>query len=345
MRAFLRLVDDRALGLRAAVRLRRRADRDVRGDRPGATGSTSLLVTRGHGRRRARSRWPPTGSSTGRSTRATRAPPGASWSPARCSVRTAMDRRGRRAGRLPGRRGARSTRSASRWRRSRWSRWCVYPYAKRFTDLPHAVLGAGPGGRAGRRLDRGDRHVVGSGAGLVLGARGGHSGSAASTSSTPARTPRSTGVIGVAVGAGPVRRARPRCAPPRSRTWSRSRCFVWFGVLAGLGLAVVRRAGADRGRVRVRARDRARRRPVPGQPGVLHRERLRRHRACSCFAGGRPGRRPAACARDRAAGAMRTPWVVGVSGASGTPYAAGGAARAAGRRACRWTWWCRGRPG
>ena len=30
----------------------------------------------------------------------------------------------------------------------------VYPYAKRFTDWPHAILGAGAAGRAGRRLAR-----------------------------------------------------------------------------------------------------------------------------------------------------------------------------------------------
>ncbi len=55
--------------------------------------------------------------------------------------------------------------------------------------------------------------------------------------------------------------------------------FVWFGALVGLGwlwwigLALTAR------RLRLPARRRHPDRPVPGQPGVLHRQRLRRHRA------------------------------------------------------------------
>src|SRR5204863_6515549 len=74
------------------------------------------------------------------------------------------------------------------------------------------------------------------------------------------------------------------------------------------------RAGTDRGRVRVRARDRPAGRPVPGEPRVLHRERVRGDRTVRLRTGG-------SRAALRAA-AMRTPWIVGVTGASGTPYAA-----------------------
>src|SRR5262249_44721663 len=84
----------------------------------------------------------------------------------------------------------------------------------------------------------------------------------------------------------------------------------------GAGLAVVDRPRAHRGRVRVRARDRHPDRPVPGEPCLLHRERLRRHRAVRVRA-----RRPGG-AVGSAGAVTRTPWIVGVSGASGTPYAA-----------------------
>src|SRR6201999_4168913 len=54
-------------------------------------------------------------------------------------------------------------------------------------------------------------------------------------------------------------------------------------------------------------------RPVPGQPRVLHRQRRDWHWPLRVHAG-RPD-------HARARGMTRTPWVVGVSGASGTPYA------------------------
>jgi hypothetical protein len=129
--------DDRALGLRAALRLHRRADGDVHGDTAPCTGcnccwSPSPWSARGP------SRWRPTGSSTARSTPATRAPRTASWSPARCRCA----RRG----------SARSSRWSS-WRPRpaqlalpgagadrRRSRWSSTRTASASPNFPHAIL-------------------------------------------------------------------------------------------------------------------------------------------------------------------------------------------------------------
>ena len=103
------------------------------------------------------SRWPPTGSSTARSTPATRAPPGANWSPARSGA-TAYT-------------GSAIALVVFLGAAALLNPLClalapvavvpmvVYPYGKRFTDFPHAILGlaqACPGRRlAGRRPGRG----------------------------------------------------------------------------------------------------------------------------------------------------------------------------------------------
>src|SRR5262249_32660112 len=82
-------------------------------------------------------------------------------------------------------------------------------------------------------------------------------------------------------------------------------------------LVVVRRGGVDRGGAGGRAPRRPAGRPVPGQPGVLHRERGDRAGAVR-LRGGRPGAAPGATVTHLTA--ARRPWIVGVSGASGTPY-------------------------
>ena len=192
VQAFLRLVDDRALGLRAAVRLPGRAGRHDARRRPGATGST-CCSSRSRWSGRARSRWPPTGSSTGTSTRRTRAPPSVSWSPARCRVRTAWIGAVGRAGRLPRRRGRCSTRCA--WLLAPLARGPAgrLPVRQALHQLAARDPGAGPGGRAGRRLARGDRHVRWLRAGVRARRRGRAVDRRLRPASTPARTPRSTG--------------------------------------------------------------------------------------------------------------------------------------------------------
>ena len=208
----------------------------------------------------------------------------------------------------------------------------LYPYAKRVTDVPHAVLGAGPGGRAGRRVDRGDRRL-----GLAAGgarSRGGHLDRRLRPDlRLPGRRggPADRGPLG----AGPVGRARPRCGPPPPPTSSPSRC--WCG---GACSSTTARCGtpgsrSPRSRFALRARDRPRRRPVPGQPGLLHRQRGRRPRPARLRGRG-PRRSPPACARDRAAG----PAAVGGRGVRRLRHAvrAGRPQRPAGRRAA-------GRPG
>ena len=207
----------------------------------------------------------------------------------------------------------------------------LYPYAKRVTDVPHAVLGLAQavapvgawiavtggwdwragGARARRRhLDRrlrpdlrlpgrrdrpADRGPLG--AGPV-----GRAGRAAGLDRHPRRHLRAAGLVGRA------RRLRP---------------------------TVVRRAGAHRGRLRLRALDRPRGRPVPGQPRLLHRQRRRRPRPAR-LRGRRPRASPPACTRDRAAG----PAAVGGRGVRRVRHAVrpGRAQRTAGRRAA-------GRPG
>ena len=150
--------DDRALGLRAALRLHRRADRDVRDDAQSTGASCCWSPSRWWGC--APSRWPATGSSTARSTPATRAPPSRELVTGAVSVRYGVDRRaGRRA----------------------WSSWAprpllnplclalapvavipmvVYPYGKRFTELPARHPGPRPGDGPDRRLARGHRRLV-----------------------------------------------------------------------------------------------------------------------------------------------------------------------------------------
>ena len=129
-----------------------------------------------------------------------------------------LDRRGRRAGRLP-RRGRAAEPAVPGARAARaWCRWSSTRTRKRFTDWPHAILGAGADGRAGRRLARGHRHVRRVRAGVGCSASRSGCGSAASTSSTPARTPRSTGRSACAAcRRGTASRSRSHC--PRRCTW------------------------------------------------------------------------------------------------------------------------------
>ena len=131
--------DDRALGLRAALRVHRRADRDVPAGTSTSTGA-SCCWSPSRWWACAPSRWPPTGSSTARSTPVTRAPPAASWSPARSRCATAWT-------------GALVALAVFLGAAALLNPLClalapiavvpmvVYPYGKRFTDFPHAILG------------------------------------------------------------------------------------------------------------------------------------------------------------------------------------------------------------
>ena len=95
----------------------------------------------------------------------------------------------------------------------------VYPYAKRFTELPARRAGAGPGGRAGRRLARGHRApsrvrpawLLGVAVGLWI---GGFDLIYACQDAEVDRADRR------ALVAGPLRRAPSRCTlSDRRRTW------------------------------------------------------------------------------------------------------------------------------
>ena len=153
----------------------------------------------------------------------------------------------------------------------------VYPYAKRFTDFPHAILalaqavapvgawlavtgtfaGSGPVWVLGRRRRAVDRRLRPH---LRLPGRRGRPRDRGAL----ARRPGS--VCGAALHASTVTHVVTFAL------------FVWFGALVGLGwlwwigLALTAAAFAYQHVVVTPER------PVPGQPGVLHRQRLRRHR-------------------------------------------------------------------
>ena len=131
------------------------------------------IAARGHGlsrrarspassspwRARARPRWDSTASSTATSTRATRAPPGASCPAGAISLRAAWALTAGQRRRVRGRRRRARARSAWRWRRSR-SRSCSAtrsPSASR--SLCHLFLGLAIAGGPGRRLDRRARRL------------------------------------------------------------------------------------------------------------------------------------------------------------------------------------------
>ena len=185
-----------------------------------------------------------------------------------------VDRRRGRARRLP-RRGRRcSTRSAWLLAPLAVVPLVLYPYGKRFTNWPHALLGARADGRPGRRLAR--RHRRPARLRRRLGARRRRRacGSAASTSSTPARTPTVDREIG-------VHSVPSRYGIPFALHLSTAAhvvtfgLFVWFGAARRPRLAVVDRPRRHGRRLRLRARHRPPRRPVPGQPRLLHGERVR----------------------------------------------------------------------
>ena len=138
----------------------------------------------------------------------------------------------------------------------------VYPYAKRFTNWPHADPRPGPGGRPGRRLARGHRHFAGSGPAWVLGVAVGLwiGGFDLIYACQDAEVDRQIGVRSVPARYG-VPFALHLSTVVHVVTFG---LFVWFGVLVGPGLAVVDRPGADRGRLRLPARHRHARPTCPG---------------------------------------------------------------------------------
>ena len=218
-----------------------------------------------------------------------------------------LGRDGGRARRVPRQRRGAVAGCAWRWRRSPWP---ARPLLLRQAvhRRPAGAAGARAVRRAGRRVARGDR---GTGAAPVA--------------------------LGVAVGtwiggfdliyscqdAEIDRRIGSRSFPARFGIPAALRASSVVHVVTVAAFALVRRRRrarlavvdgrrADRRRPGVRARDRPRRRPLPRQPRVLHRQRRHRHR---------PVRVRARDLIVHGLSAMRTPWVVGVSGASGTPYA------------------------
>ena len=120
--------DDRALGVRAAVRLPVGADRDAGRRRPGATGCDLLLITVAMvgGADGRDGRQPDPRPAHRRAEPAYRRPRAGHRRGERAD---GLDRRGRRAGGLPRRRRACSTRSAWCSRRSPWCRWSSTPTA------------------------------------------------------------------------------------------------------------------------------------------------------------------------------------------------------------------------
>ena len=92
------------------------------------------------------------------------------------------------------------------------------PVREAVHQLPALRARAGPGGRPGRRLAGDHRHVRRLRARPGCSAWRSGSGSAASTSSTPARTWRSTG-RSACTRRRPGSACAPRCTSPPSRTW------------------------------------------------------------------------------------------------------------------------------
>ena len=339
VKAFLRLVADRALGVRAAVRLPVRADRDDRARRPACDWVDLLLITV---------------AMVGARTFAMAA---------NRIIDRHIDARNPRTAKRELVTGAVSVRTA-------WTGAAVALVV--FLVAAAAAQPAVPGARAARRGAAGRlpvRQAV-----HQLAARDPRRWPRRSARSAPGSAVTGTfagsgpaWVLGAAVGlwiggfdliyacqdaevdrrdrraqrAGPLRRARSRCALSTVAHVVTFGLFVWFGALVGLGwlwwIGLALTAAAFVYEHAIVTPDR----PVPGQPGLLHRQRLRRHRAVRLRAAG-PGRAAAGPAglsrgpyRRRS---MRTPWIVGVSGASGTPVRGGGAARPARRRRA-------GRPG
>ena len=182
----------------------------------------------------------------------------------------------------------------------------VYPYAKRFTNWPHAILGVaqliGPVGAwlavTGTFRGSGPAWVLGAAVGLWIG------GFDLIYACQDVDIDREIGVHSVPARYGvPVRAVR---VDGRARGDVRAVRLVRRA--RRIRLAVVGRAGGDRGRVHLRARDRQAVRPVPGEPGVLHRQRLRRHRTVRVRAA-----RPAWCG-----------WTCGADGGGVTERRSGG---------------------
>ena len=160
----------------------------------------------------------------------------------------------------------------------------VYPYAKRFTDWPHAMLAlaqlVGPVGAwlgvTGTFAGSGPAWVLGVAVGLWIG------GFDLIYACQDAEVDRAIGVRSVPARYG-VRVRAARCRPPSHVVTFA--LFVWFGALVGLGwlwwIGLALAAAAFVYEHAIVAADR----PVPGEPRLLHRQRLRRHRAVRVRAG------------------------------------------------------------
>lgn len=172
----------------------------------------------------------------------------------------------------------------------------VYPYGKRFTNFPQAILGLaqamGPVG--GWLAITGswswEAVVLGLAVGIWIG------GFDLIYACQDVETDREVGVKSV-----PARFGIP------AAIWGARAChtvttalFVWYAVLTDSRRLLLARP-ADRGRrVRLRAHHRPPARPDPPQPRVLQRQRLHRHRAVRLRAAGSAGARTDCLTEGRA---------------------------------------------
>ena len=233
-RAFLRLVDDRALGLRAAVRLPGRADRDAASTAAGSTGCDLLLITVAMvGGPHVRDGRQPDHRPADRRAEPAYRQPGTGHRRG-VSVRTAWIGAAVALVRVPRRRGRCSTRSACCWRRSPWSRWSS---TRTPSGSPTGRTRSWRWPRRSRRSAPGSRSPAPSPAPGRPGCSASRSGcgSAASTCIYACQDAEVDRRIGVRSVPGPVRRAVRAARSRPSAHVVTFALFVWFGVLVGLG--------------------------------------------------------------------------------------------------------------
>ncbi len=194
----------------------------------------------------------------------------------------------------------------------------VYPYGKRFTNFPQAILGLaqamGPVG--GWLAISGtwdwDAVVLGLAVGVWIG------GFDLIYACQDVETDREIGVMSV-----PARFGVP------AAIWGARAChtvttalFVWYAVVHRRRCLLLARPGDRGGCLRLRAHHRPAARPEPCEPRLLQRQRVHRDRPVRVRAARSPGARPERVTTVRAARAARTPPSRATSsygGGTGTP--------------------------